>query len=164
MLAVILTTCAIWTAPVDAEMNSVLGGLGGINNGTITNLPDDAIVEVPGYVDKLGIRVPKVGGLPLGCAAVCSASIHVQRLAVEAAVRGDVMLLNQAMMMDPLTGAVCTTEEIEQMTDEMLIAQAQWLPQYKKEIPKAKKRFAGAKKLGTKKSKGMARVETKRKK
>ena len=47
---------------------------------------------------------------------------------------GDVTLLKQAMLHDPLTGAVCDPEEVWQMTDEMLVAQAQWLPQYRKEI------------------------------
>ena len=112
-----------------------------VNNGTITNLDDDAIVEVPGYVDANGVNIPKVGKLPLGCAAVCAQSINVQRLAVEAAVHADRALLIQAMMLDPLTGAVCNTDEIEQMTDEMLVACAEWLPQYKKEITAAKKRL-----------------------
>jgi len=65
------------------------------NNGCITNLPDDAIVEVPGYVDANGINIPKIGDLPLGCAAVCNVSINVQRLSVEVAVNGDEMLLKQ---------------------------------------------------------------------
>ena len=86
------------------------------------------------------MSIPKVGDLPLGCAAVCNASISVQRLAVEAAVSGDVNLLKQAVMMDPLTGAVCDTSQISRMVDEMLIAQSKWLPQYRKEIPKARKR------------------------
>ena len=116
------------------------------NDGCITNLPDDAIVEVPGFVDRHGINIPKVGDLPLGCAAVCSASISVQRLSVEAAMKGDVMLLKQAMMMDPMVGAVCETPEISLMTDEMLVAGARWLPQYRREIPKARKRLAAAKK------------------
>ena len=97
-----------------------------INQGTISNLPDDAIVEIPGYVDRNGINIPKVGNLPLGCAAVCNASISVQRLAVEAAVSGDDLLLRQAMMMDPLVGAVCNPPEIWQMVDEMLIAEEPW--------------------------------------
>ena len=132
-----------------------------VNEGCITNLPDDAVVEVPCYVDANGISVPQVGDLPLGCAAVCNASISVQRLAVEAAVHGDVELLKQAMMLDPLVGAVCDTEEISQMTDEMLVAQAKWLPQYADQIPEAKKRLAAAKKAGdyrgTKTSSGAAR-------
>jgi alpha-galactosidase len=112
-----------------------------VNDGCITNLPSDCIVEVPGYVDRNGISIPKVGDLPLACAAICNASISVQRLAVEAAVRGDVFLLKQAMMLDPLVGAVCNPPEISQMTDEMLIAQARWLPQYAEEIEKARMRF-----------------------
>ena len=65
---------------------------------------------MPGYVDSLGIHTPVIGDLPLGCAAVCNASITVQRLAVEAAVSGD-DTLRQAMLMDPLVGAVCTPPE-----------------------------------------------------
>ncbi len=131
------------------------------NLGCITNLPDDAIIETPCYVDRNGINVPQVGDLPLGCAAICNASISVQRLAVEAAVHADVDLLKQAAMMDPLTGAVCDPNEISQMVDEMLVAQAKWLPQYKREIPKARKRLAAEKSLGTRTTKGAARIKTK---
>jgi alpha-galactosidase len=131
------------------------------NDGCITNLATDAMVEVPAYVDRNGVSIPKVGDLPLGCAAICTASITVQRLAVEAAVHGDVTLLKQAMMMDPLVSAVCTTPQIGQMTDEMLVAQAKWLPQYRREIPAAKRRLASEKPLGTHGTKGAARLPTK---
>lgn len=132
------------------------------NEGCITNLPEDAIIETPCYVDRNGISVPKVGDLPLGCAAICNVSISVQRLAVEAAVHADVALLKQAVMMDPLTGAVCDPNEISQMVDEMLIAQAKWLPQYKREVPKARRRLASETPLvGTRATKGAARVKTK---
>lgn len=133
-----------------------------VNNGCITNLPDDAIIEVPGYVDYNGINIPKVGDLPLGCAAVCNASISVQRMAVEAAVKGDEILLKQAMMMDPLVGAVCNPPEIWQMTDEMLVAQEQWLPQYGKAIEEAKKRLASGNLIKTRENyEGAARLKTK---
>jgi alpha-galactosidase len=112
-----------------------------VNHNTITNLPEDAIVEVPGYVDANGMNIPRIGDLPLGCAAVCNSTISVQRLAVEAAVRGDDMLLRQAMMMDPLVGAVCDPPEIWQMVDEMLAAQKQWLPQYTEAVRMAEKRI-----------------------
>ena len=122
-----------------------------MNNGTVTNLPDESVVEVPCYVDRNGISVPKCGELPLGCAAVCSQSIWVQRLAVEAAVAADIKLLRQAMMMDPLTGAVLNTKEICQMTDEMLISCEEWLPRWVSngEIQRAKQRIAEAKANGT---------------
>lgn len=132
-----------------------------VNKGTITNLPDDAVVEVPGYVDRNGINIPKVGDLPLGCAAVCNASISVQRLAVEAAVHGDDLLLRQAMMMDPLVGAVCNPPEIWQLVDEMLVAQEQWLPQYGDAIAKAKERLKSGNLIPVKDYKGAARLKTK---
>jgi alpha-galactosidase len=115
-----------------------------VNRGCISNLPSDAIVEVPGYVDGNGVSIPLVGELPLGAAAVCSQSISVQRLAVEAAVRGDDLLLRQAMMMDPLVGAVCNPPEIWQLVDEMLVAQQEWLPQYRPAIVAAAKRLGRA--------------------
>jgi alpha-galactosidase len=127
------------------------------NGGVITNLPPDAIVEVPGYVDYNGMNIPVVGDLPVGCAAVCNASINVQRLAVEAAVTGDDMLLRQAMLMDPLTGAVCNPPEVWQLVDEMLVAQAQWLPQYKKAIRDAKRRLKSKTLIPTKEYTGAAR-------
>jgi alpha-galactosidase len=132
-----------------------------VNNGVIGNLPDDAIIEAPGYVDRNGINMPQVGDLPLGCAAVCSVSISVQRLAVEAAVHGDDKLLRQAMMMDPLTGAVCNPREIWQMADEMLVAQEQWLPQYGDAISAAKQRLAAGNLIPTKDYEGAARLRTK---
>ena len=126
----------------------------------------------PGYVDRNGVHMPVVGDLPLGCAAVCNTSVSVQRLAVEAAVRGDAELLKQAMMLDPLTGAVCNPPEIWQMADEMLIAGAPWLPQYNEAIAEAKERpmliptksYAGAARLETKSIEQMeSRAEAQRK-
>ena len=113
-----------------------------MNEGCITNLPYESVVEVPCYVDGNGISVPKIGDLPLGCAAVCSQSIWVQKLAVEAAVAGDAKLLKQAALMDPLTGAVCNPPEVWQMIDEMLVAEEEWLPQYAEAIAQAKENLA----------------------
>lgn len=129
------------------------------NRGCITNLPPDAIVEAPGYVDGNGISIPIVGDLPLGCAAVCNAAVNMQRLAVEAAVSGDDMLLRQAMLMDPLTGAVCNPPEVWQMVDEMLVAQAEWLPQYTQAIADAKQRLASGTRVPTREGfRGAARI------
>lgn len=132
------------------------------NSGCIRNLPDDCIVEVPGYVDRNGISIPRVGDLSLACAATLSASVSVQRMSVRAAVAGDVTLLKQAVLHDPLTAAVCNPEEVWQMVDEMLVAQAQWLPQYRKAVPAAKNRLAGVKRngtyAGTRSTRGAARL------
>lgn len=133
------------------------------NHGCIPNLAADAIVEVPCYVDRTGIHVPRVGNLPLACAATCEASIHVQRMSVEAAVRGDATLLKQAILHDPLVGAVCNPEEVWQMADEMLVAQAKWLPQYVRNgsVAAAKRRLATCKRVKLRKWRGSARLHIK---
>ena len=136
-----------------------------INQGHITNLPDGCVVEVPGYVDRNGINVPVVGDLPLAVAATCSASVNVQHMGMEAAVHGDVNLLKQAMLHDPLVAAVCNPEEIWQMTDEMLVAQAQWLPNYTLEdIEAAAQRLRDHEAKGTRvklvETEGAARLHT----
>lgn len=136
-----------------------------VNNGHITNLMNGCVIEIPGYVDANGINMPIVGDLPLACEATCSASVNVQKMAVEAAIHGDVTLLKQAMLHDPLSSAVCTPEEIWQLTDEMLVAQAQWLPNYSKEaIQAAQERLERYDLNGTRvklsDSKGAARLVT----
>jgi len=107
-----------------------------VNRGVISNLPPDAVVEVPGYVDGNGISIPLVGDLPPALAAICNQSIAVQRLSVQAAINGDPEILKQAMLLDPLTGAVCNPPEVWAMADEMLRAESSWLPQYQEYIRK----------------------------
>ena len=136
-----------------------------VNQGHITNLPNGCVVEIPGYVDRTGINMPVVGDLPMACAATCAISARVQEMGMEAAVHGDVTLLKQAMLHDPLVGAVCNPEEVWQMTDELLVAQAQWLPNYAPEIGAAKVRLAAAEQNGTRvktmETQGAVRLHTK---
>ena len=100
------------------------------NRGYIPNLPDGCTVELPCYVDASGINPAYVGPLPMQCAATCKVSVNVQEMAVEAALTGNKELLKLAVLHDPLTGAVCNTEEVWAMCDEMLEALAPWMPQY----------------------------------
>ncbi|MCW6508275.1 alpha-glucosidase/alpha-galactosidase [Lichenifustis flavocetrariae] len=112
------------------------------NNGVITNLPDDCIIESTGFVDTFGLNMRAGITLPEACAATCQASVNVQRMSVNAALKGDVDLLKQAVLHDPLVGAICSPDEVWQMVDEMLVAQAHWLPQYAHAIDGAKARLA----------------------
>ena len=100
------------------------------NDGYITNLPNGACVEVPVYVDRLGLHPLRIGNLPPQCAALNRSNISVQELTVEAALSGNPELAMQAIAIDPLTSAVCTLKEARDMTAEMLSAQQQWLPQF----------------------------------
>jgi alpha-galactosidase len=100
------------------------------NWGLIDNLPAGCCVEVPCLVDGNGIQPTTVGALPTQLAALNRTNVNVQELIVEAALTGDTEAVHHAVMLDPLTGAVCTLPQIRKMVDEMLAAQARWLPQF----------------------------------
>lgn len=100
------------------------------NTGLITNLPNGCTVELPCIVDANGIQPTYVGELPPQCAATCRASVSAQELAVKAAITGDKQLVRLAMLHDPLTSAICTPDQVWSMADEMLEANAAWLPQF----------------------------------
>jgi alpha-galactosidase len=102
------------------------------NYGLIDNLPEGCCVEVPCLVDGHGVQPTVVGSLPTQLAAVNRCSVNVQELIVEASLSGDPDAVHYAVMMDPLTAAVCTLPQIHDMVDEMLEAQAQWLPQFQR--------------------------------
>jgi len=108
------------------------------NDGYISNLPDGCCVEVPTFVDDMGLHPVTIGDLPSQCAAVCISNINVQTLVVEAALNQDTENIVHALAMDPLTSAVCTLKQIREMCSEMLEAQRKWLPQFKgkKIVPK----------------------------
>jgi alpha-galactosidase len=97
----------------------------------IDNLPQGCCVEVPCLVDGNGVQPTKVGALPTQLAALNRTNVNVQELIVEAAMTGDTEAVYYAVMLDPLTAAVCTLPQIRSMVDEMLTAQAQWLPQFR---------------------------------
>ena len=100
------------------------------NDGLITNLTQGCCVEVPCFVDKMGIYPTHIGDLPPQCAALNQTNVTVQGLAVQAALTGDPELAFAACALDPLTSAVCTLYEIREMTREMLRKLAPWLPQF----------------------------------
>ena len=93
-----------------------------LNKGYITNLPYDACVEVPCLVDGSGITPCYMGELPLQLAAMNASNIYTQLLTIEAAVNGDKNAVYHAALMDPLTSANLSAEEIINMCDELLEA------------------------------------------
>lgn len=100
------------------------------NRELVTNLPAGCCVEVPCLVDNAGVHPCRVGDLPPQLAALNRSNIAVQELTVQGHLQRDRDLICQAMAMDPLTAAVCSLEEIWQLTDEMFAANAAWLPAF----------------------------------
>ena len=101
------------------------------NTGLITNLPEDACVEVPVVANKRGFNSIHVGALPPQCAALNNLSVAIEEMAVEAALTGDPRLVFQAIAYDPLTAAVLSLAEIKKMVAEMFRRNQGHLPQFK---------------------------------
>jgi alpha-galactosidase len=106
------------------------------DEGFIANLPKECCVEVPIFVDKMGLHPAYVGNLPQQLAALNQANITVQLLAAEAAVTGDPELAFAACAMDPLTSATLSLKETRDMVIELFEAEAKWLPQFNGSKPK----------------------------
>jgi alpha-galactosidase len=97
------------------------------NDGCITNLKRDAVVEVPAIVGADRIYGLVLGDLPPAIAAVLELQLRIMDMVVEAAVTGDRRLALQALIVDPACPDPVAAEKI---LDEMLIAQAEYLPQF----------------------------------
>jgi alpha-galactosidase len=118
-------------------MNAISGGEpfqfnGNVpNTGLVTNLPPNACVEVPVWASKKGLEPAHVGALPPQCAVLTNLSAQIEEMAVEAALTGNPRLVYQAIANDPLTAAVLSLAEIEQMVNQMLEQNREHLPQFR---------------------------------
>jgi alpha-galactosidase len=101
------------------------------NNHLITNLPEGCCVEVPCLVDKEGIHPCFVGDLPPQLAALNRTNISVHELAVRGIAEKDKTKLFQAVLLDPLTGAILTIDEIREMVDALFRENKKYLKGYK---------------------------------
>lgn len=96
----------------------------------ITNLPEDACVEVPCLVNGQGVHPCHVGSLPVQCAAMNMTNINVQLLTIEAARTHKLEHIYQAAMLDPHTGSELDIDTIKKMVDELILAHGDYLPKY----------------------------------
>ena len=72
------------------------------NDGYISNLPEGAIVEMPGCVSGAGVQGITVGALPEAIAELCRREITVTQLCVDAAVNGDRQAALQCLLLGPV--------------------------------------------------------------
>ncbi|SYX84851.1 alpha-glucosidase/alpha-galactosidase [Paenibacillus alvei] len=106
--------------------------LGGnvMNTGLITNLPRNACVEVPCFVDRSGITPTYVGDLPPQLAALNRTNINTQLLTIEAAITGKKEHIYHAAMLDPHTAAELSLDDIVSLCDDLIEAHGDWLPKF----------------------------------
>jgi alpha-galactosidase len=98
------------------------------NDGYITNLKQGAVVEVPAMVGADRIYGLGMGELPPAIASLMERQLAIMELNVEAAVTGDRQAALEGLIIDPL---VPDPEAAERILDEMLVAQADYLPQFR---------------------------------
>jgi len=97
------------------------------NNGTVEGLADDDVIEVPARVDGSGatpLPQPPVAPELLGLIQHVTA---YERLALEAALTGDPVVVRKALLAHPLIGQEALSDEL---ADRLLEAGAKHLPQF----------------------------------
>jgi alpha-galactosidase len=102
-----------------------------MNEGCIENLPQDGCVEVACLVNHNGFQPIRFGRLPKQMAALCDSNMRMFDIAADAAIEKSKHLARQALLLDPLTAAVCSPAEIFKLVDRLFDAEAEFLPGYK---------------------------------
>ena len=97
-----------------------------LNNGSIDNLPNGC-VEVECKVGRGGMETLHFGPLPEQLAALNRSHMAVHELVVDALMKRSKQQAKYALMLDPLTAAVCSLEEIDRMFEEMWSAERESL-------------------------------------
>lgn len=101
------------------------------NFGIIDNLPYGCCVEVPVLASKRGLEPIHVGSLPPQLAALNGISAAAEEMAVEGAIEGDPRKIYHSCLYDPLTAAVCSMQEVEEMVQKLFEINKDFLPGFK---------------------------------
>lgn len=97
------------------------------NKGYISNLPDGAIVEVPGVVDVEGVKGIHVGKLPEPIAELCRRQITINDLLIEAFTTGSRDLVYQMFAIDPMINDLHIARLL---ADDLIAANKDYLPAF----------------------------------
>jgi len=100
-----------------------------VNNGSISNLPDEAVVEVPCLVNSAGITPLCVGKLPNPIAAPLGRILLNDEVIIEAAMKGSRKLAVRAYLNDPYCSDLARDSK---MINELIDALLPWLPRFTK--------------------------------
>ena len=97
------------------------------NRGYIDDLPQGAIVEVPGLLNAKGATGIPVGSLPSGITELLRREITISHLTVDAVVNGDRRVALQTLLLDPVIRDMDVAEEI---LDDYLATYRRHLPTF----------------------------------
>jgi len=93
------------------------------NNGAISNLSDDIIVEVPAVIGPDGPKAVQYGALPETVAPYCQLIGSISNIVADAAAKGSRELALQALLLDPFIHSVTVAEAL---LDDMLAYSRQY--------------------------------------
>ena len=114
-------------------IESMWGGLGksfyinSANRGAITNMPDDAFVELRSDLDMRGPRPQPFGAMPRGVLGMQNLMLDTHELTAEAAMTGDRAILRRAMLTDPICNNI---PDADACIADLLAAEREALPRY----------------------------------
>lgn len=114
-------------AGIFSNTNAYEPALNITNHGAISNLPADAVVEVPVTLNRMGALGMRMGPLPEGIAALCRHEISIAKLITKASIEGDRDAALQAFALDPMINDL---ELAETLLEEYLQAHKKYLPQF----------------------------------
>jgi alpha-galactosidase len=97
------------------------------NTGLIDNLQYDGCVEVACLVDQNGVQPCHFGPLPEQLAAFNRSHIAIHTLMCECLLNRNKEAARYALLLDPLSAAVCSPAEISALFDEMWEAEREYL-------------------------------------
>ncbi len=105
---------------------------GNVSNegGLISNLPKDGVVEVACLVDAKGIQPTYFGEIPSHLSTFNYQHMAFHDLVCRAVMEKDRDAAEHALMVDPLTSAVCSLKEIRSLFSEMAEAEKDFLPDF----------------------------------
>ena len=94
------------------------------NDGVITNLPEDLVVECPAIVNRNGLQAVKLGEYPKGLAALLRTQASVQDLVVETILTKSKKVALQALLADPV---INSTSQAKNILESMLKLQKKYM-------------------------------------
>lgn len=106
----------------------IYGNVG--NTGLIDNLPQNGVVEVACLVDSKGVQPTHFGPLPAHLANLNQQHMAFHDLVATAVLEQNREAALHALMVDPLTAAVCSLAEIRALFEEMVNAERAYLPEF----------------------------------
>lgn len=98
-----------------------------LNNGAVTNMNDDAFLELLCEVNMDGIKPLHVGEMPRGIRGMQELVLDTHELTAEAAVERSFTKLRRAMLTDPLVNSI---HDADLMIKELLELEREIIPEY----------------------------------